>query len=393
MPTQRVRTDSEFPPGDFRSQWSLRPDVVYLNHGSFGPSPRSVIEARRQWIDRLESDPVDFLMREAEPALAEARNRLGRFIGTSGENLIFVDNATMGMNIVAASVTLGPDDEVLLTDHEYGAVTRLWEKKCRQAGAKLVSCRLPLPITGADAVVDAVFTAATPRTRLLVISHITSPTAIVLPVEAICRRAKQEGIPVCIDGPHALVQVPVDLDRLDCDFYTASCHKWLSAPFGTGFLFVHPRRQDSMQPLVVSWGQTPGAEKQSWRDEFNWAGTRDPAAFLSVTAAIEFIEGVGLDVFRQRTHALASYARTMITEQTGLPALIPDNPAWYGSMISLPLPAGEVQPLQNSLWQQHRIEIPVFEWQRQRLIRVSCHLYTRPDEIELLCMVLPSFLR
>lgn len=375
-----------------RSQWPLRPGVSYLNHGSFGPSPRPVMAARREWIERLESQPMDFLTRELDGLLAEARERLGRFVGVGGDDLVFVENATVGMNIVAASVPLGPGDEVLTTDHEYGAVLRIWERKCGRAAARLVVRRLPCPMTSIDEVVDVLLEGVTDRTRLLVFSHVTSPTAVVLPAEAICRRARERNLAVCVDGPHALAMLPVDLGRLDCDYYTASCHKWLSAPFGAGFLYVNPRAQPTIDSIVVSWGRTPAGQTASWRDEFTWAGTRDPSAFLSVPSALDFLESVGLEAFRARTHELARFARELVTALTGLEPLVPDSPEWYGSMISLPLPAGEAPPLQQALWERYRIEVPIVPWQGGRLVRPSCHLYNQPAEMEHLAEALGKLL-
>lgn len=386
----------------FRRLWALRPGVTYLNHGSFGPSPSEVIAERQRWFEALESEPMDLLARQLEPALHQAADRLGRFVGTRGENLVFVDNATTGMNVVAASVRLSAGDEVLTTNHEYGAVARMWQRRCSQVGARLVVGDLPHRPTSREEVVQALFEGATPRTRLIVVSHVTSPTAMILPVEDICRLARARGIPVCVDGPHALAMTPLALDALDCDYYVASCHKWLSAPLGSGFLYVHPRAQRAVQPLVVSWGGWPDEDLADWRKEFTWVGTRDPSAWLSVPAAISFLERIGLDVFRRHAHALACYARQRITTLTGRAALVPDEAAWYGTMISLPLvdeslppPDGSDNPgrvLQRRLWQEHSIEVPIVHWQGHWLVRVSCHLYTQRDDIDRLVDALARLL-
>jgi isopenicillin-N epimerase len=232
---------------------------------------------------------------------------------------------------------------------------------------------------------------ASPRTRLLVFSHVTSPTAIIMPAEAICQRARQLGIPVCVDGPHAVAMIPLDIAGLDCDYYAASCHKWLSAPFGAGFLYVHPRQQTRIEPIVTSWGTPPG-RCHRWNDEFTWAGTRDPSAFLAVPAAIDFLESLGMAEFRGHTHALAQQAGQRIGELTGLDPLVPDSRQWYGSMIALPLPDGEAPPLQCALWERYSVEIPVIAWHGRRLIRPSCHLYTQPEELEQLAAALARLL-
>lgn len=377
----------------WRGQWKLREDTTYLNHGSFGPPPEPVRRARLAWQEQLDRQPMDFYVRVLEPALREAREKLARCVGTSGENLVFVENATFGMNVVAESFALAPDDEVLLTDHEYGAVRRIWERACRRAGAsppRIAS--LPLPFTSADETVAGLFAAASERTRLLVVSHITSPTAVILPVAEICREARKRGIATCIDGPHAPAQIDVRIDDLDCDYYAASCHKWLSAPFGSGFLYVHPRNQARVRAPILSWGRLLPAQPETWSDEFLWSGTRDPSPYLSISAAIDFVESVGPANFRARTHALAHYARERLVELTGREPIVPDSEVWYGSMAHVPLPPGDAKPLQDALWHEHRIEVPIVEWNGGRYVRVSCHLYNTHEEIDLLVAALQEYL-
>src|SRR5262245_34839753 len=234
-----------------KSEWNFRPGTIYLNHGSFGPPPRTVRACRQRWQDAIDSQPMDFFVRQLEPALLSARERVSRFVGTTAGNLIFVENATVGMNIVADSFPLAAGDEVLLTDHEYGAVQRICRRACERAGAGVRIVELPLPFRSATEAADAIFAAANDRTRLIVVSHISSPTAVILPVAEICRRARERGIAVAIDGPHAVAQVPLNIHQLGCDFYAASCHKWLSAPFGSGFLYVAPKQQAPVRPPVL----------------------------------------------------------------------------------------------------------------------------------------------
>ncbi|MEX2173784.1 MAG: aminotransferase class V-fold PLP-dependent enzyme [Pirellulaceae bacterium] len=395
MPSPRL-DDAAWQP--LMAQWQIRPDTIYLNHGSFGPSPAAVRAERRRWLEAAEQQPMDFFVRQLEPAWLAARDRLAGFVGTSGANLIFVENATVGMNIAADSFRLAAGDEVLLTDHEYGAVQRIWQRACEKAGATARVATLPLPLTSVEETVAALFAAATERTRMIVVSHITSPTAVILPVQAICDEARRRGIAVAIDGPHAVAQLPLAIDRLGCDFYAASCHKWLSAPFGSGFLYVAPRQQPSVRPPVLSWGRIPPTCIESWADEFVWAGTRDATAYLAVPAAIDFLEGVGLAAFRARTHWLARYARHRLVELTGLAPIVPDDPAWYASMAHVPLPpprtasahpAGRGEegcpvsnPLQHTIWRELGIEVPVIVFRGTRYLRVSCHLYNDTSHID-----------
>ncbi len=388
------------PETSLRQLWSIPQGVTYLNHGSFGPSPVVVQQCRDEWSQRLEANPMDFFLRRMEDHLEETCAALGRFVGAPAGSLILVENATVGMNVVAANVPLAPGDEVLLTDHEYGAVQRTWREACARGGARPVAARLPLPLVDAERIADAIAEEITDKTRLVVVSQITSPTAAILPVERICRRAKERDVPVCIDGPHAVAHISLNIASLGCDFYAASCHKWLCAPFGSGFLYVAPHRQQHLKPVVTSWGGSIGGRGASWKDEFTWSGTRDPAALLSIPRAIEFLDEVGLDRFRQTSHDLAGYARAQLTAVTGLEALVPDDPAWYGAMIALPLPPldgatpkhGRPDPLQTRLWEDYRIEIPVVHWRGQRLLRVSCHLYNSRADIDLLAAALRSLL-
>ncbi|MFO1004840.1 MAG: aminotransferase class V-fold PLP-dependent enzyme [Planctomycetaceae bacterium] len=374
---------------EFTSAWDLAPGLVYLNHGSFGPSPLPVRQARQHWSDVLERNPVEFFFRRQDALLEEAAIALGRFVGSRPDNLVFVPNATMAMNIVAQNTSLAAGDEVLLNGHEYGAVIRIWGSYCRRVGAKTVLARLP---DAADATssdyVDAIFSRVTPRTRLIVVSHVTSPTALILPVAEICQRARKLGIPVCVDGPHAVAMLPLELDKLGCDYYCASLHKWLSAPFGSGFLYVAPRRKSGLQPSIVSWGRSLSGRDFRWVDEFHWSGTLDPAANLAVPEAIRFLEQVGVERFRSQCHTLAQYAGWQLQQRFGaIPLASKEN---FGTMLTLALPQvariegrpGVPHPLQMRLAKEFQIEVPFVEWQDRMHIRVSCHLYNTPEHID-----------
>jgi len=378
---------------DLRREYSIEAFVRYLNNGSFGPPPRSVVEARRRFQNRLDANPMEFLVRELESELDEAARALADFVGTKSENLVFVPNATTAMNVVAASLPLETGDEILLNDHEYGAVRRIWEHRAAAVGAMVVTAELPYPLRSKDEIVDAIFARATPRTRLVVVSHVTSPTAVIFPVAEIARRANERGIVVAVDGPHAVAMIDVRLDELDVDYYCASCHKWLSAPMGSGFLYVHPRRQSSVVPPVRSWGRPAAGAPPSWRDEFTWVGTDDPSKYLAVPMAIRFLAGVGLEKFRAHGHALSSQARRLVEGITGLEAFVPDEPSWYGTMITLPLPPGDAPALMEAMWRRHQIEIPIIDWNGRRYIRPSFHLYNSGFDLDRLGDALREELR
>ncbi len=369
--------------------WQLRADTVYLNHGSFGLAPQPVLEVHRKWQHALAGQPMDFFVRRYEPAWLEARDTLAGWLGAESDCVALLENATVAMNVVARAFPLQSGDEILVTDHEYGAVVRTWQAACSAAGAQLVKAEIPWPLHDADEVVEAIFGAATERTRLIVFSHITSPSALILPAAAIAAEARKRSIAVCIDGPHAIAQLPLNLTELGCDFYTASCHKWLSAPIGSGFLYAAPKWHSRLLPLVTSWGRIPPTEPQQWWEWFVWRGTRDSTALLTIPAAIDYLgERVGWDRFRQETHALAQQARERLLQRWCGTCWTPDDPAWYGSLVTVPLPPGDAPSLQRRLWERHGIEIPVIAFESARWIRVSCHLYNDAADLDRLMVAL-----
>ena len=327
----------------------LDPDVTFLNHGSYGACPRPVFERYQELQRELERNPVEFLARRFYELTGEARAALGAFVGARADDLVFVPNATAGLNAVIRSLELEPGDEVLTTRHEYGAVTRTWEF----AGAKLVYSD-PEELAGAIG----------PRTKAVSVSHITSPTALVLPVEEICAAARTAGVLSIVDGAHAPGQLPLDLERLGADVYAGNCHKWLSAPKGAGFLWARPEHQDWIDPLVVSWGYDEG-----FVHRHGWQGTRDPAAALAVPAAIE-AHG-SLDLERCRRLAASFHDR--------LPPVGPSPaPQMWASEVATDDPDG----LQRRLFDEHRIEVVVREWEGRSLLRVSIAPYNEAADVE-----------
>lgn len=367
---------------DIASLWQLQEDVTNLNHGSFGPPTTPVRECRQKWVDSMDREPMNFFVREAEPALRESRQVLAEFVGTAPANLAPVDNATYGMNVVAESFPLLSGEQVIINNHEYGAVRRIWERACEEAGAELVVVDLPHRFSDASQIVDPLVGAMNAKTRLLVVSHITSPTAVIFPVEELCQAAHANQVAVCIDGPHAIAQLDLNLDELACDFYTASCHKWLSAAFGSGFVYVHPKWQDDIVPPILSWGRLLPEQPESWDEEFLWRGTSNLSAFLTIPTAIELMHNVGLEEFRQRTHWLAQHARQRLEQLFHATPITPDDPSWYGTMSLVQLPDQDWSSLQHQLWQENRIEIPVIHFDNQWFIRVSCHLHTMSEHID-----------
>ncbi len=364
----------------------VRPEIAFLNHGSFGARPRPVYEEQRRWQRELEAQPVAFLGRRLPELLAEARASLAAYLGAGADDVVFVPNATHGMNIVARALDLQPGDEVLGTDHEYGAVERTWRFVCGGRGATYRSQAVPLPVTSQDEIAECVWAGVTERTRVLVISHISSPTALRFPVEQLCRRAAERGILTVIDGAHAPGQIDLTLAALGADYYVGNAHKWLCAPVGAGFLYARPERQAQLQPLVVSWGWQPRQPGPSpFLDLFDWIGTDDPSAYLSVAAAIHYQREHDWGAVRAACHALLIEARDAVTALTSLAPIAPATTAFWGQMCAMPLPTSDGMPaveLQRRLWEDFQVEVPISEWQGWRLLRVSIQAYNSRADVE-----------
>ena len=318
---------------DIRAAFALDPDFLTVNHGSFGATPRRVLAAQSAWRARLEAQPSRFMVEVLTPALRAAAARLAGFMGGDADGLGFVDNATAACNAVLRSLRFAPGDEILLLGHAYGAVRKTAAHVAAIAGARLVDAPLPFPRPTPEAVVAAVAAAITPRTRLAVLDHITSPSALVLPIEAMVAACRARGVPVLVDGAHGPGQVPLSLAALGADWYAGNCHKWLMAPKGCGFLWTTPARRAETHAPIISHGLGEG-----YLAEFDWTGTRDPGAFLAVTEAIEFLEALGGPALMARNRTMALAAGEMLAARLGTEtgAL----PAMAGSMavVRLPLP-------------------------------------------------------
>jgi len=378
-----------------KNQFLLDPEITFLNHGSFGACPRPVFEAYLQWQLELERQPVDFLGRQAVGLLGIARAKLGEYLGCDAEDVVYFPNPTTAINMVARNLDLKPGDEILTTDHEYGAMSRTWGFICHKTGAKYIQRPVPLPVTSQEEFVENFWQGVTDRTQVVFISHITSPTALIFPVQEICRRARDAGILSIVDGAHAPGQIPVDLREIGADFYTGACHKWMLSPKGSSFLYACKEVQESLDPLVVSWGYQPdpgfGSGKQ-FIDYHEWQGTRDIAAFLAVPAAVEFMAANNWEEVGDSCHRLAVNAVERINAQTGLESIVPDGEEWFGQMVTARLPEVDVDALQVQLYDQYQIEIPLIRWNDQPLIRVSIQAYNSKEDVDTLLAALRSLL-
>ena len=375
----------------------LDPATLFLNHGSFGACPREVLDVCQGWQVAMERNPVAFLGRRSGGLLAEARAALGRYLGAQPEHLAFVANATHGVNVVARSLELQAGDEVLATDHEYGACDNAWEAVCAGRGARYVKAEIPLPFHAGE-FTERVWARVTPSTRVLFLSHITSTTALLFPIQDLVRLVREHGILTVIDGAHAPGHLPLDLDGLGADFYTGNCHKWLCAPKGAAFLHARPEHHSLLEPPVVSWGHSAEVAGHTGFDAYTgstllerrlqWLGTRDLSAFLSVPAAIAFQARHNWDQVRSDCHALAVATLHRACAMTGLAPVCADDD--FLQMVIIPVPAQDPVHLQTVLFEQHHIEVPVTSHGDRLFVRMSLQAYNGPADAEALVAALSS---
>lgn len=372
-----------------RHQFLLDPNVVFLNHGSFGACPRPVFEEYQRLQLELERQPVDFLSRARRyPALIdEAKGELAAYLGSAAGNLVFSTNATEGLNAAARSLQLGPGDEVLAPLGEYGAVDMLWRHVCERAGARYVTVEIR-PGTGEEDALELLWAGVSDRTRVLVCSHVSCYTGVIFPVEELCRRAREREILSIVDGAHAPGQIPLRLDGLGADFYAGNCHKWLCAPKGAGFLYARPERQELLEPLVLSWDWE---EEAAFDTRRRWLGTRDPAAWLSVPAAIRFQQENDWDSVRARCHELGVDVRRRLSDLFGLEPVTPGEGSFV-QLVAAELPPCDVWEVQRRLLEDYRIEVLLQRLCGVPLIRVSLQGYNDEEDVEALLAALEEIL-
>lgn len=396
---------------DARARMMLDPTIINLNTGSFGPLPVAVFDRATEIRRMLAAEPTHFYVRQAPALLWTARERLAAFLKTEPTRLVFATNVSAAINLVASGLTLSGPGEILLTDHEYGAMHWCWERAAKRQGLTLRTFALPTMSEWPDEIVEAAIKAMSSRTRVLFFSHVLSPTGLVLPAERLCAEARKRGILTVVDGAHAPVMIPLDVSVVGADFYAGNCHKWMLAPSGAGFLVIGPGNEDRLQSLHVSWGYRP-EQHRDWsqakrpdpdsRDVFGstprtrfleFVGTRDLGPWLAIPAAIDFLQGIGIDRIRARILELVRYTRERFGS-LGFKLATPTAPALHGSMTAFELPfvgAAKAEALRQAIW-KHRIEVPIIERPDRLLLRVSTHFYSTFEEIERLAEILPEAL-
>ncbi len=396
MPRMLTEFDFESEPSPWAAHWTLDPHVDYLNHGSFGACPRAVLAAQTELRARLEREPVDFLVRRLPSELERARVALGAFVGAPPDDLAFVSNATGAVSAVLRALELTPGDELLVNDHVYGACRKALEYVAARTGARVTAVRLPFPLRHADELCEPLLRAVTPRTRLALVDHVSSPTGLVFPVERLVAELRARGVDTLVDGAHALGMLPLELERLGAAWYTGNAHKWLCAPKGSAFLYARRDRQSNLHPLVISHGYVPGG---AFRDEWDWTGTDDPTPWLVLPECIAHLGSLlpgGWPALRARNHALALRARDVLLAALGVEQPAPDD--CLGALASIPLPVPRPGAPADGLssdglmdWLRARgIESWAFAWPRDdaRVIRVSAQLYNSLPQFQRLASAL-----
>lgn len=367
------------------AEWALDPTIAFLNHGCFGARPRAVIEAQNRRRAEYEARPVEWLDRRRGALIDHAKSVLGSFVGMSNANFGFVTNATGAVNAVLRSLRFRTGDELLTTTHVYNAVRLTMKYLAEQAGAKYIEAPVPLPLSSPDQVVKAIESAITPRTRLLVVDHVTSPTAVLFPIERIIALCTARNIDVLVDGAHAPGMVPLNVEKLNAPYYAGNLHKWVCAPSGAGFLWVRPDRHKGIHPTTISHFLDQGLAT-----EFHWQATRDITPWLCVEDSINYMHGLGWDKVMRHNHHLATWAQAMLCETWGVEAATPLDGSMLGSMVTVPLPRQDhvkrrfVSPeaLKTPLYDRYKIEAPVIDWDGRWWVRASCQIYNTADQIE-----------
>ena len=372
-------------PEELKRFYLLDPEVTFLNHGSFGACPIPVFEEYQAWQLQLERQPVLFIGRREPGLMDAARARIASFLGVGPETLSFVVNATSGLNVIARSIELKPGDEILTTNLEYGALDMTWNHLCKKSGASYIAQEIPVPFTTTEAVVDALWEGVTERTRAIFLSHITSGTAVILPVAEICARARAEGILTIVDGAHAPGQIDLDLEALGVDIYSGNFHKWLQAPKGSAFLYARPEHHKWIESLTISWG---------WSGEHTFVsrnqqqGTRDVSAFLSVPAAIDFQAQHNWPAVRQRSHEMLAATRARMHVRLGTEPLYPSSPddsaLWYNQLGLIAIPPVDAHALKETLYNDYTIEVPLTRLGDRQFVRVSVQGYTTQTDLDAL---------
>ena len=369
-----------------KEKFLLHPDIHYLNHGSFGACPKPVFEAYQRFQTMLETEPLQFMVKTGVELLYVSKKALAEYVNCDMQDLVYVTNPTTAMNIVIKNLNLDPGDEVLSTDHEYGACDRTWRYYCRKAGAKYIQQHISTPIKSKEDFLKEFWSGYTPKTKIVFISHITSPTALIFPVKEICEKAKELGLITVIDGAHVPAHIPLDLSDLKVDFYTGACHKWLCSPKGSTFLYATKEMQDSLDPLIISWGyEADNPSESQFQDYHQYQGTRDFSAFLTTPACIKFQKENNWEVEKEKCRNQLKHYYPIIANELNSNVICPITDEFLGQICSIPVNTTDPVALKELLYDKYQIEIPVFNNVGPiNYLRISFMPYNDESEMDIL---------
>ena len=373
-----------------KSLFYLNPEITYLNHGSFGACPKPIFEEYQKWQLELEKEPVDFITVQSPLLLKKSREALANYVHCNADDLVYVQNPSTALNMVIKNLKLASGDEILTTNHEYGAMDRTWNYYCRKAGAKYIQQNISLPLLSKEQFIDEFWKGLSTKTKIVFISHITSPTALIFPVKEICDRAKELGLMTIVDGAHAPAHVNVNLTELKADVFTGACHKWMLTPKGCSFLFVRKEIQHLFDPLIISWGYEAEFPSQSqFLDYHEYQGTRDVSAFLTVPKALEFLAHHDWPTQSKNCRNMILKIYPELCDLLKTPPIATVSETFLGQMCSIPIQTPDVIQLKNHLYEKYKIQIPVMNTKLEfngrknlQLIRVSSQVYNSMDDIE-----------
>ncbi len=368
-----------------KSQFLLDPDITFLNHGSFGACPKPIFENYQYWQLELEKEPVQFIQNKSAGFLKSAKVALGDYIGCSPNDFFFTSNPTVAVNTIMRSLNLQPGDEILTTNHEYGAMDRTWSFYCEKTGAKYIRQNIALPIVSSAQIITDFWKGYNNKTKVVFLNHISSATALIFPVAEICHKAAALGLITIIDGAHVPGHIALNINDLNPDFYTGTLHKWMLAPKGTSFLYVKKNYQDIIDPLVVSWGYDSDTPSNSrFLDYHEYQGTRDISAFLATGAAIQFLQDNDWKSKSEASKKLILENYTDFCELAGSQPICPITNEFLGQMCSIPVCTSNPAQLKNILFTKYRIEIPVMKCDHGIFIRISLNAYNSQSDLDML---------
>jgi len=363
----------------------LNPEITYLNHGSFGSCPKPIFENYQKWQLELEQSPVQFITKTGEAQLKISKQALANFIGCEWDDLIYVMNPTTAMNTIIKGLELNEGDEVLTTNHEYGAIDRTWKYYCAKSGAKYVQQNITLPLQSKEIFLKQFWSGLTQKTKYVFLSQITSSTALIFPAKEICERAKELGLITIVDGAHVPNHIPLNLKELKADIYTGACHKWMLTPKGSSFLYVTKELQNQFDPLIVSWGYDAEIPSDSkYQDYHQYQGTRDFSAFLTIPTALQFFTENNWEIKKKECRDLLKHYYPIVANELGTQPICPVTDEFLGQICSIPINTPDNIALHDLFYEKYKIEIPVFKLNDSTYIRISFQAYNGANEIEYL---------